>query len=105
MGAWTLEECTLRADHEHKFYSAMRLDFTQLCDQFNNVTPVNVVGKATGYETLKKQFVFVIEMRFHPSSFVVGMTCNVLNRACTSRPQLALRLESKLPRSRTGDSG
>ena len=44
----TFEECTLRADYERKLSAPVRFDFTQLPDQFNDITPVNVTWKAAG---------------------------------------------------------
>ena len=100
----TFEECTLRADYKRKLSAPVRFDFTHLPDQFNDITPVNVTWKAAVQETFQKQFMFVIEMRVHSSSFPCRNRVDTVNCVRTIRPEVALRLDSKPPCPRPGNS-
>jgi hypothetical protein len=91
MGTRTFEERTLRADYKRKLSAAMRFDFTQLPDQFNDITPVNVTWKAAGQETFQKRLMFVIEMRVHSSSFRVGIAYSALRFPMNSPDRIALQ--------------
>ena len=44
MGVWPLEKSALVSDAEHKLIASMRLHFTQVLNQFDGLTPTQVMG-------------------------------------------------------------
>jgi hypothetical protein len=48
MGMRAFEKGALRADHKGNLLVSVRLDFTELCHQFNYVIPAEIVGQVAG---------------------------------------------------------
>src|SRR5579872_1347354 len=63
MGVRLLEKDTLAADAEHKFVVSMRLDLTQMLDQFDGLAPTQVMRQLAVEKILIQRFQVLAHLR------------------------------------------